>query len=180
MNSVDLITMIGNVSRSFASLEKLFGTVAYLLGIIFVVHALLKFRQIAGSTVSSHSGVKLFVPIAYLVGGAALVFLPSSMAIMANTTFGAGNILQYTAYNPYDIKNSMQTIIRIVGALWFIRGCLLLVHASEPGVQHGSKGLVFLCAGVLAMNFQNTVNMLGSVLDQLMNVTLTIKQSQGY
>lgn len=168
MNSTDLIAMIGNLSRSLFSVQLFVSAIAYLLGIAFFYLALVKFKKLGG-----HGGhEKAFVPLAYLLGGVALLYFPSSITVLTNTTFGSGNILQYSTYNPYDIYNSMGLLIRTIGGIWFVRGCVLLVHASEPGEQHGPKGLLFLAAGILAINFDNTVAFLSNVMERLASFTL--------
>lgn len=167
----DLIEMIGNLSRSFFSLQHLISGFAYLLGIIFCIKALQKYRKIGGRGGGGHDSV--FVPTAYLLGGAALLYLPTMAGLLSNTFFGVGNILQYTKYNPYSIYSAMILIIRTAGLVWFVRGCVLLSHASEPGVQEGPKGLMFLIAGILAMNIENTQAFLNWALSQLAAYTLS-------
>ncbi|RMX01868.1 hypothetical protein [Legionella jordanis] len=176
MNNTDLITIIGNIGRSLLPVQHLLSGGAYLLGIVLFITAITKFKKVAGQ---KQSNEKIFVPIAYLLGAAALLYLPSVTTILANSTFGAGNILQYSGYNPYNIYNSMGFLIQTAGLIWFIRGCVLLVHASEPGVQWGPKGLVFLCAGVLAMNFQNSVNMMAALMNQLEQLSISIQTYRG-
>lgn len=179
MNSSDLVTMLGNISQSLFPVQHFISGFAYLLGILFFITAIMKLKKIGGAG-GQRSQEKIFVPLAYFLGGAALLFLPSVVTTMSNTAFGVGNILQYTKYNPYDIYSSMSLLIRTAGLIWFVRGCVLLVNASEPGVQHGPKGLAFLCAGVLAMNFENTAGFLNYVINRLETLTITIKNSQGY
>lgn len=171
--STDLGTIIGNVSRSLVPVQHLITGFAYLLGMVFFITALSKFKKIAES--GGRSQEKPFVPLAFFLGGAALVFLPTVMSGLANTAFGVGNVLQYTNYNPYDFYSSLGFVIQTAGVIWFVRGCILLVSASQPGAQHGPKGLVFLCAGILAMNFQNTVSAISTAMVQLSNLTLSFK-----
>lgn len=178
MNSTDLVTMLGNLSRSLFSVQYLISGFAYVMGVIFLITAIIKLKAVAGS--GGHSQEKIFVPIAFFLGGAALIFLPSMVTILSNTAFGVGNILQYTNYNPYDIRNSMGIIIQTAGLIWFVRGCVLLVNSSGSGAQDGPKGLAFLFAGVLAMNFENTGAFLAYVMKWLQSLTLTLKNSQGY
>lgn len=166
--NTDLVTMIGNVSRSFSSIKSLVVGLAYLLGLLFFMISVQKFKQIAEQRAGSSSHESMFVPTAYLLGGAALIFLPSMTSTLANSVFGVSNILQYATYNPYDVVSSMIFIIRVVGVIWFVRGCVLMVHASEPGVQHGKKGLMFLMAGILAMNFESTTAWLNWVASEAM------------
>lgn len=176
MDSIDLITMIGNLSRSLMQVQAFLSGLAYLIGILCFVVGVIKLKQIGGR--SSHEGAA--TPLVYMVGGAVLIYLPTSISVLANTTFGASNVLQYTRYNPYDIYSSMKVLIQTVGLIWFIRGCVLLIHASEPGEQHGPKGLAFLCAGVLAMHFENTVDYLNILMNKISALTLTVTTSQGY
>ncbi len=173
MNSTDLVTMLGNLSRSFPALQHLITGLGYLIGLLFFYAAFVKLKKMAGS--GGHSQERSFVPIAYFLGGAALLFLPSAYTVFSNTAFGVGNILQYTNYNPYNVYSAMGIVIRTAGIIWFVRGCVLLVQASEPGVQHGPKGLAFLCASILAMNFDNTVAFLNYVMGRLQALASAIK-----
>lgn len=168
MSNTDLVTIIGNISRSLIPMQSLITGVGYVVGILLVVTAVLKFRETAeGGGHGSH----IFIPLVYFIGGAALIFLPSAVGTLSATVFGNGNILQYTPYSPYDIYGAMSVVIRTAGAIWFVRGCVLLVHSSEPGVQEGPKGLTFLFAGILALNFEGTFAMVNYIVDQLLSLT---------
>jgi hypothetical protein len=179
MNIPDLVTMIGNLSQSLLPVQRFLTGGAYLLGILFFITALVKFKEVGESR---HSQVKLFAPIMYLTFGAFLLYLPTAITILANSTFGVSNVLTYTNYSPnrLDVYESMGLLIRTAGILWFVRGCVLIAHASEPGTQEGPKGLVFLCAGVLSMNFDSSIAALNSVISNFIAWSLSVKQSQGY
>jgi hypothetical protein len=171
MNGSDLVAMIGNLSRSLSSVDTLISGLGYLIGILFMITATLKLKKIGDARASSSSHEKMFVPVAYFVGGTALIFLPSMLGIVSNTTFGMGNILEYIPYNPYSIYNSMGILIQTAGLIWFVRGCVLLVHGSEPGVQEGPKGLAFVAGGILAMNFEYTLAAVNYVVSHLLDLT---------
>ena len=113
----------------------------------------------------------MFGPVAYFLGGAALIFLPSTLTTISNTAFGYNNVLQYIQYNPYDIYSSISILIQTAGLIWFVRGCVLVVHGSEPGVQEGPKGLAFICAGILAMNMEYTYGALDYLMNKLLLLT---------
>lgn len=176
MNSIDLVTMLGNLSQSLYPLQRFISGGAYILGILFFITALTKLKTIGGG----HSQEKTFAPMMYFMFGAALLYLPTAISSLANTAFGVGNVLTYTDYNRANIFSSMGLIIRTAGLLWFVRGTVLVAHASQPGAQDGPKGLVFLVAGVLAMNFDNTIAMINSVLSHIIAWSLSVKSSQGY
>lgn len=136
--------------------------------------------KIGDRKTQSPSQEKMFTPLMYLFFGSILLYLPSALHVMANTAFGVGNVLTYTSYNPTNIYSSMGLLIRTAGILWFVRGCVLVTHSSEPGTQHGPKGLLFIMAGILSMNFDNTIAMLNTLMGNLAHWTVAIKSSQGY
>ncbi len=180
MTGIDLVTILGNISHSLYPVQRLITGGAYVLGILFFFTAINKMMKIADKRAQSSSSEKMFAPMMYLVFGSLLIYLPSALDIMANTAFGVGNVLTYVNYNPANIYSSMELLIRTAGILWFVRGCVLLAHAGEPGKQHGSKGLVFVMAGVLSMNFDNTISMFNGMINHITSWSVSIKTSQGY
>lgn len=180
MTTTDLVTIIGNLSRSLYPVQKLITGVAYLLGILFFIMAIGKLKKIGDKRAQSSSQEKMFTPMMYILMGALLLYLPSALHLLANTAFGVGNVISYTSYNPANIYSAMGLLIRTAGVLWFVRGCVLVAHAGEPGTQEGPKGLVFIFAGILAMNFDNSIAVLNYIIQSLVSWTMTIKASQGY
>jgi len=180
MNSEDLITILGNISQSLFPIQRLITGGAYILGILFFITAISKLRKIGDHRAQSHSQEKMFTPLMYLLIGAALLYLPSALDLMANTAFGIGNVLTYSDYNQGNIYSVMGLFIRTAGIIWFVRGCVLVAYASEPGAQNGPKGLVFIVAGILAINFDNTVAMVNTLFGHVMDITLSVKSSQGF
>ena len=167
MNS-DITSILGHLIQSLSPVDNFLGGLAYILGILFMITALTKLKKIGDN---SQSQEKMFGPIAYFLGGTALIFLPSTLTTLSNTSFGYNNVLQYIQYNPYNIYNSMGILIQTAGLIWFVRGCVLVVHASDPGAQDGPKGLVFICAGILAMNMEYTYGALNYLMNKLLSLT---------
>ena len=173
---IDLIAILTNLRASLGPIQTMLSGFAYVSGIGMVVTSLLKFHKIAGSGQQS-SQEKIFVPTAYLVLGAGLIFLPSSFSVLANTVFGSENILAYSSNNAATVKSVMMFFIQTAGVLWFIRGSVLLAHASEPGVKEGSKGITFIVASIFAMNFENTVAMVDTSLTYLFSAMTVLKNN---
>lgn len=180
MTTIDLITILGNISHSLYPLQRLITGGAYILGILFFMTAIMKFMKIGDHRAQSSSQEKMYTPLMYMLFGAILLYLPSAMDIAANTAFGVGNVLTYTTYNPTNVYSSMGVFIRTAGILWFVRGCVLVAHSSQPGTQDGPKGLVFIIAGILSMNFDNTVAFMNTLMGNIAHLTVTIKNSQGF
>lgn len=180
MSIIDLVTILGNLSQSLYPVQRLISGGAYLLGILFVMKALGKLKKIGDHRAQSSSQEKMFTPMMYLAFGTALIYLPTIMKTMANTAFGVGNVLTYTPPPTPNIYSSIGLIVRTAGILWFVRGCVLVAHASEPGTQEGPKGMLFIIAGIFAMNFDNTIAVINYILGQFVKWTLAVKASQGY
>ncbi len=174
---IDLIGILKNLQTSLGPIQMMLSGFAYVLGITLVLIALMKFRKIANAGHQSPSHEKLFVPVTYMAIGAGLIFVPSSFSVLTNTLFGAANVLAYTTRNDETVMSLMTFLIQTAGVLWFIRGAVLLVHASEPGVQHGSKGLTFIFSGILAMNFETTFEMLSATFSSLFSAMATLKNN---
>lgn len=180
MNEADLAKMIVNISAAIAPVQQLVLGFAYLLGLLFFLHGMHKLYRIADRRSTSSSGQKMFVPLMNIMVGVALIALPSTIDVMARTAFGYESVLQYSPSATIDTVQAMTYLIQLAGLIWFIRGCVLLVQASEPGVQHGPKGLAFLVAGVLAMNHTATVDTLSTLLLQLSDLSVKFKDMVGY
>lgn len=171
----DLVTVLGNFSQSLFPVQNLISGFAYVTGLVFVSIALFKLHKIGDSRAQSHSSEKMIVPLVYMLIGAALIYLPSTIDIMANTAFGPDNILAYGRYDRFDIYSTMGLLIQTAGLIWFVRGTILITQATHPGAKkEGAKGLVFILAGILAMNFNNTIAITNTIIDYLTSATMAV------
>lgn len=166
MNSIDLTAILSNIAHSLLSIERLVEGFGFMLGVAFVISGLIKLTKI-----NKYSKEGLSVPLASIVGGAVLIYLPSSVHVLSNTFFGSSNILSYTNYSGFNVYDSMGILLQTAGVIWFVRGGVLLVHASEPGKQEGFKGMLFVLAGVLSMNFSFTTNALNTMFSYFISMT---------
>lgn len=182
MTAPDIVTILGNISQSLYPVQHLITGIAYLLGILFFVGALEKLKNRAGQGSHGSSQESIYSPLLYIVAGSALIYLPSTLDLMANTAFGTGNILTYPTIERSNVYSTVGAFVRTAGIIWFIRGTVLISHASQPGNDDnlGMKGLLFILAGIMAMNFDNTVAFLNSSMSYIINLTLSFKASQGY
>lgn len=178
MKFVDIVQMLGNLTRSLEQVAYLVGGISYLSGLVFIIIGLLRFKKIGASGRQSQETPA--TPLAFIAGGAALLFLPNTMHLVSNTTFGNYNVLQYTNYNPYNIYQSIIILINTMGLIWFVRGTVMVVVASKPGHQAGYKGLFYLIAGVLALNFKLSMQFINYAVEQLANVSITVKNVAGF
>ncbi len=171
----DLVSIFINLSKSLAPIQELVSGFGYVLGIGLVIAAMNKFHKIGDARAQSHSQEKIFVPVAFLLMGVGLIFLPTALGTLANTVFGSDNILSYSYEEEDDLTAAIKFLIQTTGVVWFVRGSILLAHSSEPGVKDGSKGLTFIFAGIFALNFDNTVEVLGYALEGFFSMMGTVK-----
>lgn len=173
---VDLTQMLINLSHSLQPVQKLLSALGYLIGILMIISGLVKLKQLAGGRQGGQQE-GAFTAVAFLVGGAFLLYLPSSVSVMANTFFGATNILSYTDAVGDPFWNAMMLLIKTAGLIWFVRGTVLLVNASKPGEQNGPKGFTFLIAGILAMNVDNTLVAVNYAFDNFFAMMTSVKNN---
>ena len=174
---IDLIGMLTNLRTSLGPIQTMLTGLAYVLGLGLVLTSLAKLRVIAHAGPQSPSQEKIFVPLAYMAIGAGLIFMPSSVSVLTNTLFGRENVLAYSNNNDATVMSLMIFFIQTAGVLWFIRGSILLAHASEPGVKEGSKGLTFIISGIFAMNFETTFEILDTTLSHLFSALSALKHN---
>lgn len=175
MNTIDLITILGNLGQSLVPVERLVTGISYLAGLVLVYSGIFRFKKIGSA--GGRSQEHYFSALSLVVAGAALLFLPTSIRILSYTTFGTENILSYSDYNKWDIFQSMGILIQTMGLIWFVRGCIMVVHASEPGHQNGLRGLFFIVTGIFAMNFVLTMSSIADIVNFLVSWSITFKKA---
>lgn len=180
MSTPDLIAILDRLGQNLFPVQALLTGFGYLLGVVFIIISIHKFYTIGNARARSSASEHMLAPMSYLIGGALLILVPSTFKVMRNTLFGVGSPLAYAPYDPYDFNSAITVVIQTVGVLWFIRGTALLVQSSSPGVQHGAKGMVFLFAGILCMNFDETTVAINSALSWITQATLTTQKGLGY
>jgi hypothetical protein len=171
----DLVSIFTNLSKSLAPIQELVSGFGYVLGIGLVFAAMGKFHKIGDARAQSHSQEKMFVPVTFLLMGVGLIFLPTALHMLANTAFGSGNILSYSSGDNDTLTAAIKILIQTTGVIWFVRGSVLLAHSSEPGVKEGSKGLTFIVAGIFALNFDNTIQVIDHMMTGFFTMMGTVK-----
>jgi len=172
---IDLTTVYINLSNSFTSVQKLMSGIGYLVGITLIMSGLYEFKKHAESRGQSNHEDAMSA-LAYILGGAALVYLSSTVVALSNSLFGASNILSYSEPVQPNFFSAMLVIIKTAALLWIVRGLVLLVHSTKPGSKDGAKGLMFFLAGIAALNFENSVHVVDYMLQQFF-VTMTYLKS---
>lgn len=167
----DFTEMVQNIGPSIDPLYRVMTGFCYLVGAWLLWSSLKKIRDVADARARYGGGGKVFVPLAYAMGGFALFYLPSMAQVAQNTFFGTSSPMAYANWltelrQTYgDSTYVLTRLAQLAGLIWFVRGILLLVQASEPGIQYGPKGMGFMIAGILAMNVKYTANAVAYIVN---------------
>ncbi|KTC68114.1 IcmC (DotE) [Legionella birminghamensis] len=171
-------SIFNNLAANLLPVERLVTGAAYLIGIAFAFKAIysLKVYGEARTMMSSNTSIK--EPVMYIMVAAILIYFPTGLDIMLNTTFGSSNILQYA---PMDSQNqaldtlfgtgsavgqSLSLLIQVIGVIAFVRGWVLIARSASQGQPPGGtgKGLMHVFGGILAMNIVATLEMINNTL----------------
>ncbi|STY06972.1 IcmC (DotE) [Legionella pneumophila] len=126
---------------------------------------------------SSNTSIK--EPVMYLMVGALLIYFPSLVSSVLQTTFGYSNPLAYSGgvSSGSDtisalfgsgslVGRPLVMIIRVIGLIAFVRGWVLIARSASQGQPPGGtgKGLIHVFGGILAINIVGTVDMINNTL----------------
>lgn len=170
--------VLNNIAGSLIPVQRLITGTAYLLGLAFAFKAIFSLKTLGESRTMMSSSGNVKEPIIYLLVSGALLYLPSAVGVILQTTFGSSSILQYA---PVDSSNSaidtlfgtgspvgpaLSIIIQTIGVIAFVRGWVLIARSASQGQQPGGmgKGLVHVFGGILAMNIVATLEIINNTL----------------
>lgn len=170
--------ILNNIANQLEPVQRLITGGAYLIGCAFLFKAIysLKVYGEARTMMSSNTSIK--EPVIYLLVGALLVYFPSLVSSVMQTTFGYSNPLSYTSINSDSnalstlfgsgslVGSPLTIIIRVIGLIAFVRGWVLIARSASQGQPPGGtgKGLIHVFGGILAINIVGTINMINNTL----------------
>ena len=159
----DFNTIITNIGNSIAPLWRLVTGAAYLFGFAFIFRGIFMLKTYGEArTMMSGQGnfkgalVCLFVSVA-------LIFSQTMYQSLLLTTFNVSSTspMEYPTSTTMDQQAyfSLLYFIQFIGLVSFIRGWVMLSHASNPGQQNSfGKALTHIAGGLLAINIQGTID----------------------
>ncbi len=175
MSSSSMTTeMLVNLAQSLLPVQNLITGAAYLIGLSLGLKAVytLKVYGEARTMQSSTSSIK--EPIFYMLVAGLLIYFPTAMDIMLNSSFGSSSVLAYGDSDimtgifsgDSDLGNAVVIIFQTIGLYAFVRGWVLIARSASQGQQPGGmgKGLMHVFGGILAVNIVGTVEMVNNTL----------------
>jgi intracellular multiplication protein IcmC len=176
---IDITQMFSNLARSLIYVQYMVIGLSYVLGVGFIVHAGFALKLMIERGGERASGINISTPMGGLLGGVALLYLPSTLTAFSITVFGYNtSILAYQQYNPYDLMGSMSILMNTIGLFWCVRGLTLLAESGRNDnsggrgglmKSKGPKGIAFLLAGICAINFLQILPVIYSGMQMFFN-----------
>ncbi|HAU1321681.1 TPA: type IV secretion protein IcmC [Legionella pneumophila] len=176
---VSQANILANVANQLEPVQRLITGGAYLIGCAFIFKAIysLKVYGEARTMMSSNTSIK--EPLMYLLVGALLIYFPSLVSSVLQTTFGYSSPLSYSGgvSSGSDtitalfgsgslVGRPLVMIIRVIGLIAFVRGWVLIARSASQGQPPGGtgKGLIHVFGGILAINIVGTIDMINNTL----------------
>ena len=163
--TVDAITMLENLSKTYPAFIALASAFCYVFGFLLAIRGIyyLKVYGELRTMMTTQSSLK--TPITYFLAAAALSFIPSAYHIFLFTAFHTTNPLAYdqvaSTIDPRILK-AIVGLVQLIGFFAFIRGWMILVAiAQQSSGQHTfGKAITHIIGGIFAMNVLGLSQML--------------------
>lgn len=175
------VNILANVAQSMKPIEKLISGGAYLIGLAFAFKAIHSLRVYGESRSMMSSNTSIKEPLIYMLVAVVLVYIPTGVQVILNTTFGNTEYAKILSYGPISSSSStldilfgqdsmvgasLTIIIQTIGLIAFVRGWVLIAKSASQGQQPGGtgKGLMHVFGGILAMNIVATIQVINNTL----------------
>jgi intracellular multiplication protein IcmC len=160
VNSLNAQAVLTNLVQQVPNLMRLVTAIAYVLGMYFIIAAVMKFKHFGESrTMMSHEH-SVATPVIMMSVGAALLYLPTSVQVGMSTFWTDPNPYAYLEQKDQwsQFIGDCFLVIQFIGTIAFIRGLVILSHVGGQG-SHGSfgKGLTHVIGGILCINIYQFV-----------------------
>lgn len=170
----DQTTLLVNLANSLLPVQNLITGAAYLIGVAFAVKAIYSLKVYGEARTMQASSSSIKEPVFYLLVAGLLIYFPTGVDIIMNTSFGYSNVLAYGDSDVVsgafgadsDLGRSLVIIVQTIGLYAFVRGWVLIARAASQGQPPGGtgKGLIHVFGGILAVNIVGTIEMINNTL----------------
>lgn len=166
--SLNAQQMLVNFAKTVPSLMYMVTAIAYVLGMYFIVAGIMKLKQLGESRTMMSSEHNIKGPIIYIVIGALLLYIPSSVQVGLSTFWSNPNPYGYTQQQDQwsDFLSNVFLVIQLIGVIAFIRGLVILSHLGSTHGQQGTfgRGVTHIIGGIFLINMYQFVQMVFTTL----------------
>lgn len=157
VSAQDVIT---NIATQIPMLMTLVTAIGYVMGFFFIFYGILKLKEFGEARTQMSTERHLKAPLIYLIVGALLLYLPSTVQVGLSTFWSEPSPYGYLqqADQWANFTKDIFLVIQLFGTIAFIRGLVILSHMAGHA-QHGtfSKGILHVIGGLFCINIYQLV-----------------------
>ncbi len=164
--------MLVNIAKQIPDLMRFITALAYVMGMYFIYVGLLKLKQFGEARTQMSQDRELKGPMAYMIIGTLLLYLPTSVQVGLSTFWTNPNPYGYLQLEDQwsQFINICFMIVQFFGTIAFIRGLVILSRlGGHSGPDTFSKGITHVIGGILCINIYE--------FSQVIMVTLGIQST---
>lgn len=160
VQGISAADMIKNFSTNVPNLMRFVTAVAYVMGMYFVIIGVMKLKHLGESRTMMSQEHSFSEPGMYLLAGALLLYLPTSIQVAMSTFW-----MDPTPYGYLDQASQWDelygicfSVIQLFGVIAFIRGVIILSRLGGGRHQDGlGKALTHMIGGIFCINIYQVV-----------------------
>lgn len=159
------------LETSLSSLANIIEYIAIIMGVGMILSSLFLFKKYGQMRTFMSQQLTMTKPLLTLIGGAALLILPTFIGTAERMVWGQSWFSQTMSLDLgtdwTGLLEPVFMLVRLLGVIALIRGILLATKAggqqSQPGMA--GKAAIHFIAGVLCINIDSTARILGNIFD---------------
>lgn len=155
--------MITRIAGQIPSLMRMVTAIGYVMGIYFIFFSLMKFKEFGEQRTMMSSQHHMKEPLTYMIVGALLLYLPTSVQVGMSTFWAEPNPYGYLQQQDQwaQFINNCFLVIQLFGTIAFIRGLVILSHTGGQGAQgQFGKGVTHVIGGLFCINIYQFVKVI--------------------
>jgi hypothetical protein len=164
-----LANMMENFSKTIPELMRLATAISYVAGFVIIIKGIIELRHFGEMRTMMQQERGAFGPIAHLLVGAALIYLPSSVQAGISTFWADTSPLAYASDENdawSELLKDAFLIFQFIGTIAVIRGLLILSKSGGRGGQQKSMGqaMTHIIGGIFCINMYGVLTMVWGTL----------------
>lgn len=170
-NWPDIQQMFMNIGQSLPPIWSMIVGLSYVFGMFFMLRGVYALKVYGDMRTQMSSSSSIKTPLIMFTVGTALMFLPTTRAVMLTTIFAYSDPmpLSYFTSNPIWSGQTTQIllqIVQLVGLIAFVRGWVYLAQTQShnPGQHTFGKAVTHIIGGIVAINIEGTREVLMGTL----------------
>ena len=162
VSSISAQAMIDRIAEQMPSIMRMVTAIGYVLGMYFIFFSLMKFKEFGEQRTMMSSQHHLKEPLTYMVVGALLLYLPSSVQVGMSTFWAEPNPYGYLEEKDQwsSFLNNCFMMVQLFGTIAFIRGLVILSRTGHGGQGEFGKGMTHIVGGILCINIYQFVKVI--------------------